>query len=142
MVRNSLSPFFQPRGCVRPVCKVKGNCERVQEPASNRLCPHVSSPWDARSTGDPIWGMLLLAIFPCAIFLPRGKIARGNLEAGMGHILGSKSHVCIVPLLRLLPAMAMEIWDRACGLFRPNIAVYAIPGQVANSISSLRKEPS
>ena len=60
----------------------------------------------------------------------------------MGHILGSKSLVCIAPLLRCLLAMAMEIWDRECGLFRPNIAVFAIPGQVANSISSSRKEPS
>ena len=31
-------------------------------------CPHVSSPWDGRSMGDPIWGMLLLGIFGVPFF--------------------------------------------------------------------------
>ena len=42
--------------------------KRVQGPALNRLCPHVSSPWDGRSMGDPICDMLLLAIFRVPFF--------------------------------------------------------------------------
>ena len=48
----------------------------------------------------------------------------------MGHILGPKSHVSIATLVRLLLAMSMDIWDRACGLFRPIFVVYAVLGQV------------
>ena len=71
MVPDSFFPSFQLRGCVRLVSNVKGDLERVQEPASNRLCPHVSSPWDGRSMGNPIWGMLLLAIFRVPFFRER-----------------------------------------------------------------------
>ena len=61
----------------------------------------------------------------------------------MGHILGPKSHVLIETLERLLLAMAtMEMWDRECGPFRPNFAVFAILGQVGNTISPWGKGPS
>ena len=60
----------------------------------------------------------------------------------MGHILGPESHVSIASLLRLLPANALEIWDRECGPFRPNSAVFAISGQVGNTISPWGKGPS
>ena len=59
---------FQPGGCVRLVSRVKGNLESVREPAWNRLCRQVSLPPDGRSMGDPIWGILLLAIFGLPFF--------------------------------------------------------------------------
>ena len=80
--------------------KVKGGLGRVQVPTSNRLCPHVSLPWNGRTMGDPIWGMLQLAIFCVVFFLSR---------VGMGHIFGPISHASIAILVRLLLAMAMEI---------------------------------
>ena len=60
----------------------------------------------------------------------------------MGHILGPKSHVSTTTLVRLLLAMTMEIWDRECGPFRPIFAVFAILGQVGNTISPWGKGPS
>ena len=60
----------------------------------------------------------------------------------MGHIFGPKSHVSIATLVRLLLAIAMEMWDRECGPFRPNFAVFAILGQVGNTISPWGKGPS
>ena len=60
----------------------------------------------------------------------------------MGHIWGPKSEVSIATSVRLLFAMAMEIWNRECGPFRPNFAVFAILCQVRNTISPWRKEPS
>ena len=60
----------------------------------------------------------------------------------MGHILGPKSHVSIATLVRLLLAMSMDIWDRACGLFRPIFVVYAVLGQVGKTISPWGKGPS
>ena len=53
----------------------------------------------------------------------------------MGHILGPKSHVSLATLIRSLLAMTMEIWDRESGPFRPIFAVFAILGQVGNTIS-------
>ena len=60
----------------------------------------------------------------------------------MGHILGSPSHGSIATLVGLLLAMTMEIWDRECGPFRPIFAVFAILGQVGNTISPTGKGPS
>ena len=51
---TSISPAFQPQGCVRLVSKIRGDLERVQEPASNTLRPHVSLFPDAGAVGDPI----------------------------------------------------------------------------------------
>ena len=45
-------------------------------------------------------------------------------------------------LVRLLLAMTMEIWDRECGPFRRNLAVFAILGQFGNIISPWGKGPS
>ena len=60
----------------------------------------------------------------------------------MGHILGPKYHVSIASLVRLLLAMTMEIWNPECGPFRPTLAVFAILGQVGNTISPCGKGPS
>ena len=60
----------------------------------------------------------------------------------MGHMLGPKSHVPIATLVGLLLAMAMDIWDRECGPFRPIFAVFAISSQVGNTIFPWGKGPS
>ena len=60
----------------------------------------------------------------------------------MGHILGPKSHVSTATLVRLLLAMAMEIWDRECGAFPPIFGVSVILGQVGNTTSQWGKRPS
>ena len=59
----------------------------------------------------------------------------------MGHILGPTSHVSIATLVILLLAMKMEIWDRDCGPFRPNFAVFATLGEAGNIISPCGKGP-
>ena len=60
----------------------------------------------------------------------------------MGHILEPKCHVPIAISVRLLLAMTMEIWNRECGPFRPIFAVFAISGQVGNTISPWGQGPS
>ena len=60
----------------------------------------------------------------------------------MGHILGPTSHVSVALFLRLLLAMVMEILDRDCGPFWPNFAVFAVLGNVGNTIPSWGKRPS
>ena len=60
----------------------------------------------------------------------------------MGHKLGPKRHVSIATLVRLLLAMSMVIWDRESGPFRPFFTVFAISGQVENTISPWGKQPS
>ena len=60
----------------------------------------------------------------------------------MGQTLGPKSHLCIAILVRLLLALTMEIWDRECGPFRPIFTVFAMLGQVGNTISPWGKQPS
>ena len=60
----------------------------------------------------------------------------------MGHILGPKCNVFIATLVRLLLAMTMGIRDRECGPFRPIFAVFAILGQVGNTISPCGKRPT
>ena len=60
----------------------------------------------------------------------------------MWHILGPKHDVSIATLVRVLLAMAMEIWDRECGLFRPIFVVFSILRQVGNTISPLGKGSS
>ena len=60
----------------------------------------------------------------------------------MGHMLGPMSHVSIAILVRLLLAMTINIWDTACGPFRPIFAVFAILSQVGNTISPWGKGPS
>ena len=59
----------------------------------------------------------------------------------MGHILGPRSFVPRATLVRFLLAMAMEIWDRECGPFRPILAVFVILGQFANTISPWGQGP-
>ena len=142
MVPNSLSPSFQPEGCVRPVSKVKGDLERIQEPASNRLFSHVSLPWDGRSMGDQVWGMLTLAIFRVPFFRQGEKWLEATSRAGMGHILGPQSQVSTAFSVRLLLTMVMEIWHHECGPFWPNFTVFAILGQVGNAKCPWRKGPS
>ena len=58
-----------------------------------------------------------------------------------GHILGPKSHASIAILVKILLVMTMEIWERECGPFRSTFAVFAILGQVGNTISPWRKRP-
>ena len=53
----------------------------------------------------------------------------------MEHILGPKSHVSMAFLARLLLAMTMEIWHRECWPFGQIFTVFAILGQVGNTIS-------
>ena len=51
------------------------------------------------------------------------------------HIFGPKSHVSIVSLVEGIHAVAMEIWNRECGPFWPNFAVFAIVCHVGITIS-------
>ena len=60
----------------------------------------------------------------------------------MGHMLGPKANVSIAPLLSFLLALTMEIWDPECGPFQAIFAVFAISGQVGNTISPWGKGPS
>ena len=60
----------------------------------------------------------------------------------MGHISGPDSQVSIAILVRLLLTRTMEIWDRECGPFRPIFTVFAILGQVENTMSPWGKGPS
>ena len=60
----------------------------------------------------------------------------------MAHILGPKSHRSIAILVRLLLAMTKEIREREYGPCRPIFAVFAILGQVGNTISPWGKGPS
>ena len=52
----------------------------------------------------------------------------------MVHELVARSHVSKANLVRLFLAMSMEIWDRGCVPFQPIFAVFAILGQVGNTI--------
>ena len=142
MVPNSFCPSFQPWGCVRLPSKVKGNLERVQEPALNRLRPDVSSPPDGRSMGDPIWGIFLLAIFRVPFFRSGEKRLEAISGAAMGHILGPKSLVSIPSLMVLSLAMVTEMWYGECRQFRPFFSVFAIFGLVGNTITPWNRRPS
>ena len=62
--------------------------------------------------------------------------------AGMGRILGPGSDVFIASVLSVLLFRAMEIWDRECGPFRPDFAVFAVLGHIGNTISACGKAPS
>ena len=53
----------------------------------------------------------------------------------MGHILGPQSHVSIATLVRSLLVITMEIWCCECGPFQPIFTVFAILGQIGNTIS-------
>ena len=70
------------------------------------------------------------------------KWLEATLAAHMGHTSSPKSHVSIAILIRLLLAMAMEVCDRGCGPFRPNVTVFGILGQVVNTTSPWGKGPS
>ena len=59
----------------------------------------------------------------------------------MGYVLGSKSLLSPASLLALLLAMVMEIWDRDCGPFWANFAVFASLCQVGNTLSPCGKGP-
>ena len=54
---------------------------------------------------------------------------------GKWHILGPKSHVSIASLVGRIHAVAMEIWNRECGPFWPNFAVFAIVCHIGTTIS-------
>ena len=60
----------------------------------------------------------------------------------MGHILGPNSHVSIATLARRLLPMGIETWDRECGPFQRNFALFGISGQVGNTIGPCSKGPS
>ena len=68
--------------------KVKADCERGHKPAPDRVCPHVSSPWDGRTMRDPIWGMLPFAIFSVPFIRFRGKRLEGTLRVDKGYLCG------------------------------------------------------
>ena len=128
MIPNSVSPSFQPRGCVRPVLKVKGDWERVPEPASNGLCPLLSSRRDGSSMDQPMWGMLMLAI-SCVPFLGSGQtLLEPTSSAGVGHVLGPKPHLSVLFSVRLLLTVGMDTWHHECMPFWPNFAAFAILG--------------
>ena len=59
--------------------------------------------------------------FPVCYVSAEGKIARGNLLGWYAAYFGT-SDVFVASLLGLLLTMAMEIWYRECGPFRPNFA--------------------
>ena len=57
------------------------------------------------------------------------------MRDGKWHILGPKSHVSIASLVERILAVAMEIWNRECGPFWPNFAVFAIVCHIGITIS-------
>ena len=57
------------------------------------------------------------------------------MRVGKRHILGPKSHVSIASLVERILAVAMEIWNRECGPFWPNFAVFAIVCHIGTTIS-------
>ena len=81
------------------------------------------------------YGVCCLLPFFCTIFPLREKPLEAVSRVDIGHMLGPESHVSIASLVRLLLAMTMEIWDTDFGPFRPIFAVFAILGQVGNTIS-------
>ena len=58
------------------------------------------------------------------------------MRVGKWHILGPKSHVSIASLVGRILAVAMEIWNRECGPFWPNFAVFAIVCHIGTTISA------
>ena len=57
----------------------------------------------------------------------------------MGHILAPRSQVSVAPLVRLLLAMAMDIWDRECAPFQPHFCCFC---NIRTAISPWGKGPS
>ena len=57
------------------------------------------------------------------------------MRVGKWRILGPKSHVSIASLVGRILAVAMEIWNRECGPFWPNFAVFAIVCHIGTTIS-------
>ena len=57
------------------------------------------------------------------------------MRVGKWHILGPKSGVSIASLVGRILAMAMEIWNRECGPFWPNFAVFVIICHIRLTIS-------
>ena len=57
------------------------------------------------------------------------------MRYGKWHILGPKSHASIASLVERIRAVAMEIWNHACGPFWPNFAVFAIVCHIGITIS-------
>ena len=57
------------------------------------------------------------------------------MRVGKWRILGPKSHVSIASLVGRILAVAMEIWNRECGSFWPNFAVFAIICHIGTTIS-------
>ena len=86
--------------------------------------------------------MLPLAIFCVPSFGKGEKWLEAISRVDTGHILGPKSNMSIAILIGLLLTMTMDVWDRERGPFRPIFAVFAISGQVENTISPWGKEPT
>ena len=57
------------------------------------------------------------------------------MRVGRWHILGPKSRVSIASLVGRILAVAMEIWNRECGPFWPNFAVFVIVCHIGITIS-------
>ena len=64
------------------------------------------------------------------------------MRVGKWHILGPKSHLSIASLVGRILAVAMEIWNRECGPFWLNFAVFAIVYHIGTIISPWGKRPS
>ena len=91
------------------ISKVKGDLERGHEPASDTLCPHGSSPWDGRTFGHSIWGMLLYSVFRVPFFRYGEKWLEVVSKVDIWHILGPQSHVSLATLVVLLLDTVMQI---------------------------------
>ena len=96
--------------------------------------------WETMS--DSILGMLLFAGLRVNCFAQGKKVQEEASRVDMRHIFGPNSHVLIAILVGLLLAMAMDIWDREFGPFRPGVAFFAILGHVRNTISPWGQGPS
>ena len=57
------------------------------------------------------------------------------MRVGKWHILRPKSHMSIASLVERILALAMEIWNRECGPFWPNFAVFAMVCHIGITIS-------
>ena len=75
---------------------------------------------------NPFSGMALLAIFRGPFLSEKEKTLDATSKAGVEHVWGPESHASIASLLRILLTMVITIWDRGCGLSRPNFLAFAI----------------
>ena len=79
----------------------------------------------------------------CVLFsLQWRKLLQVTMRVGKWHISGPKSHVSIAFLVRMILAVAMEIWNHECMPFGPNFAVFAIKCHIGTTISPWGTESS